>query len=121
MRYSRCGQKEHSVLKEANARQASDKFVPLVVDVLAESTLSLTCVCGSRTGWSCRRARKTSTNFSVLSRNYKDKAMETMSSEYFLSVDTRRTYGKEYHDRALLCLCGCRQICTPRRAYKCST
>ena len=34
MRYSRRGQKEYSVLKEADARQTSDKFIPLVVDGL---------------------------------------------------------------------------------------
>lgn len=32
MRYSRKGQKELSVLKDADERQSSDKFIPLVVD-----------------------------------------------------------------------------------------
>ena len=41
MQYSRRGQKEYSVLKEADARQTSDKFIPLVVDVPAESVLGI--------------------------------------------------------------------------------
>ena len=41
MRYSRRGQKEYSVLKEADARQTSDKFIPLVVDGPAESALGI--------------------------------------------------------------------------------
>lgn len=41
MRYSRRGQKEYSVLKEADARQTSDKFIPLVVDGPAESVLGI--------------------------------------------------------------------------------
>lgn len=41
MQYSRRGQKEYSVLKEADARQTSDKFIPLVVDGLAESVLGI--------------------------------------------------------------------------------
>lgn len=36
IQYSRRGQKEYSVLKEADARQASDKFIPLVFDGPAE-------------------------------------------------------------------------------------
>lgn len=41
MQYSRRGQKEYSVLKEADARQTSDKFIPLVVDGPAESVLAI--------------------------------------------------------------------------------
>ena len=41
MQYSRRGQKEYSVLKEADARQTSDKFIPLVVDGPAESGLGI--------------------------------------------------------------------------------
>lgn len=41
MRYSRRGQKEYSVLKEVDARQTSDKFIPLVVDGPAESVLGI--------------------------------------------------------------------------------
>ena len=41
MQYSRRGQKEYSVLKEADARQTSDKFIPLVVDGPAESVLGV--------------------------------------------------------------------------------
>ena len=41
MQYSRRGQKEYSVLKEADARQTSDKFNPLVVDGPAESVLGI--------------------------------------------------------------------------------
>lgn len=41
MQYSRHGQKEYSVLKEADARQTSDKFIPLVVDGPAESVLGI--------------------------------------------------------------------------------
>lgn len=41
MQYSRRGQKEYSVLKEADARQTSDKFIPLVVDGPAESVLEI--------------------------------------------------------------------------------
>ena len=41
MQYSRRGQKEYSVLKEADARQTSDKFIPLVVDDPAESVLGI--------------------------------------------------------------------------------
>ena len=41
MQYSRLGQKEYSVLKEADARQTSDKFIPLVVDGPAESVLGI--------------------------------------------------------------------------------
>ena len=41
MQYSRRGQKEYSVLKDADARQTSDKFIPLVVDGLAESVLGV--------------------------------------------------------------------------------
>ena len=41
MQYSRRGQKECSVLKDANARQVSDKFIPLVVDGPAESVLGI--------------------------------------------------------------------------------
>ena len=41
MQYSRRGQKEYSVLKEADARQTSDKFIPLVVDCPAESVLGI--------------------------------------------------------------------------------
>lgn len=41
MQYSRRGQKEYSVLKEADERQASDKFIPLVVDDPAESVLGV--------------------------------------------------------------------------------
>ena len=41
MQYSRRGQKEYSVLKEADARQTSDKFIPLVVDGPAESVLGI--------------------------------------------------------------------------------
>lgn len=41
MQYSRRGQKEYSVLKEADARQTSDKFIPLVVDGSAESILGI--------------------------------------------------------------------------------
>ena len=41
MQYSRRGQKEYSVLKEADARQMSDKFIPLVVDGPSESVLGI--------------------------------------------------------------------------------
>ena len=41
MQYSRRGQIEYSVLKEADARQTSDKFILLVVDGLAESVLGI--------------------------------------------------------------------------------
>lgn len=41
MQYSRRGQKEYRVLKEADARQTSDKFIPLVVDGPAESVLGI--------------------------------------------------------------------------------
>ena len=41
MQYSRRGQKEYSVLKDADARQTSDKFIPLVVDGPAESVLGI--------------------------------------------------------------------------------
>ena len=41
MQYLRRGQKEYSVLKEADARQTSDKFIPLVVDGPAESVLGI--------------------------------------------------------------------------------
>ena len=41
MQYSRRGQKEYSVLKEADARQTSDKFIPIVVDGPAESVLGI--------------------------------------------------------------------------------
>lgn len=41
MQYSRRGQKEYSVLKEADARQTSDKFIPLVVEGPAESALGI--------------------------------------------------------------------------------
>ena len=41
MQYSRRSQKEYSVLKEADARQTSDKFIPLVVDGPAESVLGI--------------------------------------------------------------------------------
>ena len=41
MQYSRRGQKEYSVLKEADARQTSDKFIPLVVDGPAENVLGI--------------------------------------------------------------------------------
>ena len=42
MQYSRRrGQKEYSVLKEADARQASDKFIPIVVDGPSESVLGI--------------------------------------------------------------------------------
>ena len=46
MQYSRRGQKEYSVLKEADARQTSDKFILLVVDGLAESVLGILDVRG---------------------------------------------------------------------------
>ena len=41
MQYSRRGQIEYNVLKEADARQTSDKFIPLVVDGLSESVLGI--------------------------------------------------------------------------------
>lgn len=41
MQYSRRGQKEYSVLKDADARQTSDKFIPLVVEGPAESVLGI--------------------------------------------------------------------------------
>ena len=41
MQYSRRGQKEYSVLKEAAARQTSDKYIPLVVDGPAENVLGI--------------------------------------------------------------------------------
>ena len=41
MQYSRRGQKEYSVLKDADVRQTSDKFIPLVVDGQAESVLGV--------------------------------------------------------------------------------
>lgn len=41
MQYSRRGQKEYSVLKEADARQTSDKVIPLVVDGPAENVLGI--------------------------------------------------------------------------------
>ena len=41
MQYSRRGQKEYSMLKDADARQTSDKFIPLVVDGPAESVLGI--------------------------------------------------------------------------------
>ena len=41
MQDSRRGQKEYSVLKEADARQMSDKFIPLVVDGPSESVLGI--------------------------------------------------------------------------------
>ena len=41
MQYSRRGQKEYIVLKDADARQTSDKFIPLVVDGPAESVLGI--------------------------------------------------------------------------------
>lgn len=41
MQYSRRGQKENSVFKEADARQTSDKFIPLIVDGPAESVLGI--------------------------------------------------------------------------------
>lgn len=41
MQYSRRGQKEYSVLKEADARQTSDKFIPLAVDGPAENVLGI--------------------------------------------------------------------------------
>ena len=41
MQYSRRGQKEYSVLKEADARQMSDKYIPLVFEGPAESVLGV--------------------------------------------------------------------------------
>lgn len=42
MHYSRrLGQKEYNVLKEADASQTSDKFIPLVVDGPVESVLGI--------------------------------------------------------------------------------
>ena len=41
MRYSRRGQKEYSVLKEADERQSSGGFIPLVVDGAPEGVLGI--------------------------------------------------------------------------------
>ncbi len=41
MRYSRKGQKELSVLKEADERQSRDKFIPLVVDTQESVALGI--------------------------------------------------------------------------------
>lgn len=41
MQYSRRVRKEYSVLKEADARPTSDKFIPLVIDGLVESVLGI--------------------------------------------------------------------------------
>ena len=41
MRYSRRGQKEYSVLKEADERQSSGGFIPLVVDGAPEGGLGI--------------------------------------------------------------------------------
>ncbi|MEE0317823.1 MAG: hypothetical protein UDS46_10060 [Bacteroidales bacterium] len=41
MQYSRRGQKEYSVLKDADAHQTSDKFIPIVVDGPSESALGI--------------------------------------------------------------------------------
>ncbi len=41
MRYSRRGQKEYSVLMEADARQSAGGFIPLVVDGAAEGGLGI--------------------------------------------------------------------------------
>lgn len=41
MQYSRRGQKEYSVLKDADAHQTSDKFIPIVVDGPSENVLGI--------------------------------------------------------------------------------
>ena len=41
MQYSRRSQKEYSVLKEADARQTSDTFIPLVFEGPSESVLGI--------------------------------------------------------------------------------
>lgn len=41
MQYSRRGQKEYSVLKEADERQSSGGFIPLVVDGAPEEVLGI--------------------------------------------------------------------------------
>ena len=41
MQYSRRGQKEYSVLKEADAQQSAGKFVPLVVEGSSERGLGI--------------------------------------------------------------------------------
>lgn len=41
MQYSRRGQKEYSVLKEADVSQTSDKFISLVVDGSSEGVLGI--------------------------------------------------------------------------------
>lgn len=65
MQYSRRGQKEYSVLKEADARQTSDKFIPLVVDGPAESVLGILDVRVRFTnGWSCLKVKAISMSYS---------------------------------------------------------
>lgn len=41
MQYSRRGQKEYSVLKDADAHQTSDKFIPIIVDGPSENVLGI--------------------------------------------------------------------------------
>lgn len=65
LQYSRHGQKEYSVLKEADERQReSGGFIPLWwTDLRTVASASPRCASDSRTGWSSRRARATSTSF----------------------------------------------------------
>ena len=60
-----------------------------------EASASATCVCGSRTVWSCRSARATSASCSEWSGRCWGRAMVTMSSEYSIylyreKVDLRK-------------------------------
>ncbi len=95
--YSRRGQKDSASSRRptiASRLAGSSRWS--WTECRKEAPVSATCVCGSRTVWSCRRARATSASCSAWSgRCWDSGAMVTMSSEYSIylyreKVDLRK-------------------------------
>ena len=84
LKYSRRGQKELSVLKEADERQrdAGSLFNLSWTEFRRTLSASSRYVCVSRTGWNLSKVMATSMTFSEWSRKCWDRAMVAMSSEY---------------------------------------
>ena len=97
MQYSRRGQKDStSSRRPTSASRLSGSSRWSWTECRKEAPASATCVCGSRTVWSCRSARATSASCSAWSGRCLDSgAMVTMSSEYSIylyreKVDLRK-------------------------------
>ena len=92
MQYSRRGQKDStSSRRPTSASRLSGSSRWSWTECRKEAPASATCVCGSRTVWSCRSARATSASCSAWSGRCLDSgAMVTMSSEYSIYLYRER-------------------------------